>query len=132
MIRIKLPQRLHCWIEGAVCQISKKQRGFQQRHHVGVGRDKNTSAVEGADRGVGPVQAELLLQPLHVQHALRNKPFGLDPVRVIDLDRDLCAECRSVPPHGIARLSGSATGHECRTGCRRSNDDHASARKIGV
>ena len=53
---------------------------------------------------VRPVQAELLLQPPHVQHTALDQPFGLGPVGVIDLDRDLRAECRSVPPHGIAGL----------------------------
>ena len=132
MIRIKLPQRLDCWIEGAVCQISKKQRGFQQRHHVGVGRDKNTSAVEGADRRVGPIQTELLLQPPHVQDTPHNKPFGLGSVRVINLDRHLRAERRSVPPHGIACLGRSATGQKCRPGCRRNDGDHAPARETSI
>ena len=81
---------------------------------------------------VGPVQTELLLQPPHVQHTPRNKPFGLGPVRVIDLDRHLRAERRSVPPHGIAGLSGSATGQKCRPGCRRSNGDHAPARETWI
>ena len=52
MIRIKLPQRLHCRIERAAGQFRKRQRRFQQRHHVGVGSNKYPGAVEGADRGV--------------------------------------------------------------------------------
>ena len=54
MIRIKLPQRLHRRIEGAVGQIGKKQRSLQQRHHVGFRRNKNTGAIEGADRRIWP------------------------------------------------------------------------------
>ena len=114
MIRIKLPQRLHRRIERAVGQIGKMQRGLQQRDHVGVGRNKNAAAVEGADRGVGLVQAELLLQPPHVQEAPLDKPLGLGPVGMMDLDRHLRAERRSAPAHGIARPRSSATGQKCR------------------
>ena len=45
-----------------------------------------------------------------------DQPFGLGPVRVMDLDRHLRAERRSVPPHGIVGLGRSATGQKCRSG----------------
>ena len=86
-----------------------------------------------ADRGVGPVQAELLLQPPHVLQTQRcDQPFGLGPVGMIDLDRDLRAERRSVPAHGIASPGASAAGQKCRAGRRRNDGDHAPAREICV
>ena len=117
MIRIKLPQRLHRRIKCAAGDPGKQQRGLQQRHHVGVGSNKNAGAVEGRDRRVGAVQTELLLQPPHVQDTALDQPFGLGPVRMIDLDRHLRAERRSVPAHGIAGRGGSATGQKRRSGC---------------
>ena len=100
MIRIKLPQRLHRRIERAAGDPGKQQRRLQQRHHVGVGSDKNAGAVEGRDRRVGPVQAELLLQPPHIQrHSARP---AVRPRRGPD-DRSRSTPARRAPIRASAR-----------------------------
>jgi hypothetical protein len=102
VIRTKLPQRLHRQIEGVGRSRGKMQRSLQQCHHVRVGRNQNAGAIEGGDHRVGQVQAELLLQPPHVEDTSLHNPLGLGPVGTVDLDRDLRAECRPLPPHHLA------------------------------
>jgi len=105
--------------------IAAKQRGFQQRHHIGVGSNENAGAVEAANRGVRAVQAELLLQPPHIEHTAFHQPFGRRAVGVMDLDRHLRAQRRSAPAHGLVRPRRSAAKEQGRSGGARGNGDHA-------
>ena len=102
MLGVEPPQGLDGRIECPVGQIGKEQRGLEQRHHVGIGRNKDASAVECADRRIGPVQTELLFQTMDVLQTQLHQSFGFRLFRMKDLDRDLGAERRSAPDHGNA------------------------------
>ena len=65
---------------------AKCSEAFSSANISASEKHQNTGAVEGGDRRVGPVQAELLLQPPHVHDAQTDKPFGLGAVWMIDLD----------------------------------------------
>ena len=61
---VKLPQRLNGGIERAVGKFRELQRDLEQRDHVGLRSDQDATPVQGADGGIGLVQAELPLQPI--------------------------------------------------------------------
>ena len=129
---IEAPERLDGHVEGALRPLRKQTSVSQQLKEFERRRRKPPVPVEPADRALGPVQAEHVLQPVDLGDAARDQPARAGTVRVVQDDLGRRSQCDAGPAVQVRRLRAGPDRRERQAGRRCRNGDEAPPGRRGT